>query len=75
MRDYRKEYLNYHGKPNQIKRRNERNQARKLMAKLYGKSKIKGYDVHHRNFNTKDNRKSNLQLLRPSVNRALRPKR
>ena len=74
MRDYAKEYRDYHGKPYQIKRRNERNKARKLMEKMYGKDRIKGYDVHHKNFNTNDNRKSNLQLLKPSINRGLKPK-
>ena len=34
----------------------------------------KGYDVHHKNFNTNNNRKSNLLLLKPSINRGLKPK-
>ena len=75
MRDYQKEYREYHGKPAQIKRRNERNKARKLMEKVHGKAKLKGYDIHHKNFDTSDNRLSNLILLRPSVNRGLKPKK
>ena len=32
-RNYRKEYDNYHGKPDQIKRRDSRNAARNLLKK------------------------------------------
>ena len=31
MRDYKKEYKNYHSKPKQIKNRSSRNKARKIM--------------------------------------------
>ena len=43
------------------------------MIKRLGEGKVKGYDVHHKNFNTADNRVSNLQLLKPKVNRRLKP--
>ena len=36
VRDYRKEYDNYHGRPEQIKRRNMRNSARKTMGLKVG---------------------------------------
>jgi hypothetical protein len=38
-RDYAKEYKTYHGKPEQIKRRDARNKARAIMVKKgwYGK--------------------------------------
>ena len=48
MRNYKKEYKNYHSKPNQRKRRSSRNKARR---KLGDK---KGYDVSHRDSNPID---------------------
>ena len=47
-RDYKKEYRDFHGKPLQIKRRNARNKARRLMIKKHGKAKLKGKDVDHK---------------------------
>ena len=42
MRDYKKEYANYQGKPEQIKKRASRNKARSLLAQKYGKSALNG---------------------------------
>lgn len=67
-RNYRKEYDNYQGKPDQIKKRASRNAARKDMEKA-GKVK-KGQDVDHKNGNAKDNSKSNLRAQSPSKNRS-----
>jgi hypothetical protein len=67
-RDYKSEYKNYQGKPDQIKKRASRNAARSEMEKS-GKVK-KGQDVDHKNGNPKDNSKSNLRAQSPSKNRS-----
>jgi hypothetical protein len=69
-RDYRKEYDNYHSKPDQKKRRAGRNAARALMAKKVGLKKIKGKDVDHKDRNPKNNAKSNLRLQSKKQNRS-----
>ena len=50
-RDYKKEYREYHGKPEQKKRRAGRNKARKLAVKKYGKEALRGKDVDHKDRN------------------------
>lgn len=70
MRDYKKEYANYQGKPDQIKRRSSRNKARALMVARGMAKKGDGKDVDHRNRNPKDNRPSNLRIQSKSANRA-----
>lgn len=47
-RNYRKEYDNYHGKPEQIKKRDARNAARAAMKKKKGAAALKGKDVDHK---------------------------
>ena len=42
--------------------RNRRNRARAVAKKLFGASKIKGKQVHHKNGNNLDNKPSNLSL-------------
>lgn len=68
MRNYKKEYANYHAKPAQKKRRASRNAARNTLAK--GGTNLNGKDVAHRNGNPKDNRRSNLTVQSPSRNRS-----
>ena len=63
-RNYRKEYDNYHAKPEQKKKRASRNAARKRSAAKAGQ------DVHHKNGNPLDNRKGNLAVVSPSSNRS-----
>lgn len=46
-RDYRKEYENYQGKPEQIKKRASRNKARAEMVKAGKAKKGDGLDVEH----------------------------
>lgn len=71
-RNYRKEYDNYQGKPEQIARRSSRNKARREMIKA-GKAKVgDGKDVAHRNGNPKDNRKENLSVQSKSKNRSFK---
>ena len=46
-RDYKKEYKDFHGKPEQIKNRAERVKARRMLEKEGAVSKGDGKDVHH----------------------------
>ena len=55
MRNYKKEYKDYHSKPKQKKNRAGRNKARSLMKKLRGSKAIKGKDIDHKNRNPRDN--------------------
>jgi hypothetical protein len=41
-------YKDYQGTPEQIKKRSERNQARRLMEKKLGKAAIAGKDIDHK---------------------------
>ncbi len=70
MRDYKKEYENYQGTPEQIKKRASRNKARSLLAQKYGKSAIAGKDVNHRDSNPLNNSIKNLNIQSKSVNRS-----
>ena len=67
-RNYKKEYKNYHGKPEQIKRRDSRNAARNLLKKKG--VNVKGKDVAHRNGNPLDNKTSNLKVVSKTKNRS-----
>ena len=69
-RNYRKEYDNYHSQPEQKKKRAQRNKARRKMAKAGLVKKGDGKDVHHKNGNASDNRKSNLAIMSKSKNRS-----
>ncbi len=64
-RDYKKEYENYQGKPEQIARRSSRNKARRVM----GDKVTKGMDVGHKDNNPMNNDPSNLKNEDPSENR------
>lgn len=70
-RDYKKEYLTYHGKPEQITNRAKRNKARREMEKRYGKAALKGKEVDHKNPLSKggSNARSNLQVISRTANR------
>jgi len=69
-RDYKKEYREYQGTPEQIKRRAGRVTARRKMEAAGKVRKGDGKDVDHRNHNTRDNRASNLRVMSRSANRA-----
>ena len=64
-RNYRKEYDNYQGRPEQIARRSSRNKARRVMG---DKTKI-GMDVGHKDNNPMNNDPKNLRNENPSKNR------
>lgn len=70
VRDYSKEYRDYHGKPEQIKRRAERNSARAKMEKAGRVRKGDGKDVDHKDHRTSNNRRSNLRVMSASKNRS-----
>lgn len=69
MRDYKKEYTEYHGKPEQRKRRSSRVLARRLMKKKKGSAALAGKDVDHKDGNPRNNKLSNLRLLSVKKNR------
>ena len=68
-RDYKKEYANYQGRPEQIKRRSKRNQARRLVIKSKGKAAVKNKDVDHKDRNPHNNSSSNLRIQSKKTNR------
>ena len=71
MRDYAKEYSDYHAKPEQKKRRAGRNAARRKLTAQGRVHKGDGKDVDHIDKNTLNNNPSNLRVLRANVNRSL----
>ena len=70
-RDYKKEYADYHGTPEQIKRRANRNKARKKLGLKKGNPKEAGHSG--------DNRKgplgSKVRAISFKTNRKNQPKR
>ena len=69
-RDYKKEYREYHSKPEQKKRRAGRNAARRIMEMVGRAKKGDGKDVDLKNGNPTDNRKKNLRVISKSKNRS-----
>jgi hypothetical protein len=66
-RDYKKEYENYHSKPEQKKRRAARNGARRILKDRVG---IQGKDVHHKDNNPINNDRTNLSIVSMKYNRS-----
>jgi hypothetical protein len=67
-RNYRKEYDNYHSKPEQRENRSSRNKARRKMVKAgYD---VSGKDVDHKDGNPRHNGHKNLQVVSKSYNRS-----
>lgn len=69
-RNYRKEYDNYQGKPEQIKKRSNRNKARRKMVAAGKAKKGDGKDVDHKDGNANNNSKSNLKVKSKTSNRS-----
>ena len=69
-RDYKKEYANYQGKPAQVKKRTSRNAARATLAKGGAVKKGDGKDVHHKDGNPSNNKRSNLTATTKAKNRS-----
>jgi hypothetical protein len=67
-RNYKKEYDNYHSKPEQRKKRSSRNKARRKLTKA-GVS-VAGKDVHHKDGNPRNNSRKNLTTTSKSRNRS-----
>ena len=68
-RDYKKEYREYHARPEQKKRRAKRNAARRLLIAKGRVRKGDGMDVDHKDRNPHNNALSNLRVQSKSVNR------
>lgn len=70
-RDYKKEYAEYHSKPEQKKNRAKRNAARRVMKKELGSAAVKGKDIDHKKPLSKggSNARSNLRVMSISKNR------
>lgn len=69
-RDYDKEYKDYQGKADQIKRRSSRNKARRKLIAMGRAKKGDGKDVDHKDSNPLNNRPSNLRVTSKKANRA-----
>ena len=69
-RDYKKEYREYQGTPEQIKHRSSRNHARLMMKKKLGAKKIKGKDIDHKDGNPMHDTMNNLHVTSIHYNRA-----
>ena len=65
----------YNAKPEQVKRRTQRNAARAKMVKAGKAKKGDGKDVDHKNYNTADSSSSNLRMQSKSKNRSRNKKR
>jgi len=76
-RDYKKEYREYHGKPEQIKRRDARNKARRMMEKEGRVRKGDGREVDHKVPLSKggSNSRRNLRVVSRRTNRKKGAKR
>lgn len=69
-RDYRSEYDNYHSRPEQIKKRNKRNEARRKMMAAGKVKRGDGKDIDHKNGDPTDNSPGNLRVQSKSQNRS-----
>jgi hypothetical protein len=75
-RDYRKEYDEYHGTPEQKKRRAARNRARYAAEKRVGKAALRGKEVGHINApRTGSLDKVPTRIISKKANRKDQPKR
>lgn len=69
-RDYKKERANYHGKPDQMARNAARKRARRILERAGVVKQGDGMDVHHKDGNPLNNKRSNLRAEPKSKNRA-----
>lgn len=70
MRNYKKEYANYHSKPAQKANRASRNRARLKIKKARGALAIAGKDVDHKDRNPRNNSTANLRIQSRRRNRS-----
>lgn len=75
--EYRHHYETFQGKPEEIKKRSQRNQARRIMEKEHGKAALAGKDVHHKRriVHGGSNSKTNLAVSNVAKNRGWETKR
>ena len=69
-RNYKLEYANYQGKPEQIAKRSSRNKARRKLEAQGRVSKGDGKDVDHRDRNPLNNGNGNLRVKKKEHNRS-----
>lgn len=74
-RNYRKEYDDYQGKPEQKKRRAQRNKARRKALKRGSVRKGDNKEVHHVGSNRKGKLGSKTRVVSRKYNRKRQPKR
>lgn len=75
-RDYAKEYREYHAKPEQKKRRAQRNAARRRAMRKGQVRKGDGREVDHLGYNRKgDLNNSRVRVVPRKINRKKQPKR
>lgn len=70
-RNYRREYDNYQGKPEQRANRSKRVLARRKMIKKGKARKGDGKDINHKDGNPQNNSMNNLESMSASKNRAM----
>lgn len=68
-RDYKKEYREYHGTPEQKKNRASRNAARREAMAEGRVRKGDGKEIDHKDGNPRNNSRGNLQVMSRSANR------
>ena len=71
-RNYRKEYDNYQGKPEQRKRNDARKTARRKLTAAGKVRKGDGKDVDHKDGNPKNNSSKNLRVTTKKANRSFK---
>jgi hypothetical protein len=59
----------YNARPEQKKRRAQRNKARRAAIRKYGKSALQGKDIDHKDGNPMNGCKSNLRVMSINKNR------
>jgi len=69
-RNYRKEYDNFHAKPEQRTRNASRKRARRKLERSGRVKPFDGKDVDHKNKNASDNSDGNLRVRGRSANRS-----
>lgn len=69
-RDYKSEYKKYQSKPDQKKKRASRNAARRKLEAGGVVRKGDGKDVHHKDGNPRNNKRSNLAVTTKKTNRS-----
>ena len=74
IRNYAREYKNYHSTKKQKIRRASRNKARRIMKKTLG-SKINGKDIHHKDKNPFNNKSLRQNIDGLTYNKSGKPKK